>query len=104
MYSHHYKPQTISNMTKSLEANPYIFTFYDFPKSIWRSIYSTNLIESFKKNVEKYSKRKEQFPNEDSLERFLVSQFEIYNQNFTPQCHIGFDKARTELAEMFKQA
>ncbi|GAE94738.1 mobile element protein [Gracilibacillus boraciitolerans JCM 21714] len=91
-------------VTKSLEANPYIFTFYDFPKSIWRSIYSTNLIESFNKKVKKYSKRKEQFPNEDSLDRFLVSQFEIYNQNFSTRCHIGFDQARAELAEMFKQA
>jgi len=90
-------------VTKSLESNPFIFTFYDFPKSIWRSIYSTNLIESFNKKVKKYSKRKEQFPNEDSLDRFLVSQFEIYNQNFSTRCHIGFDKARAELAEMFKQ-
>lgn len=91
-------------VTKSLEANPFIFTFYNFPKSIWRSIYSTNLIESFNKKVKKYSKRKEQFPNEDSLDRFLVSQFEIYNQNFSTRCHIGFDQARAELAEMFKQA
>ncbi|AIY04509.1 transposase [Planococcus sp. PAMC 21323] len=91
-------------VTKSLEANPYIFTFYSFPKSIWRSIYSTNLIESFNKNVKKYSKRKEQFPNEDSLDRFLVSQFEIYNQKFSTRCHIGFDQARAELAEMFKQS
>lgn len=91
-------------VTKSLESNPFIFTFYDFPKSIWRSIYSTNLIESFNKKVKKYSKRKEQFPNEDSLDRFLVSQFEIYNQNFSTRCHIGFDLARAELAEMFKQA
>lgn len=91
-------------VTRSLESNPFIFTFYDFPKSIWRSIYSTNLIESFNKKVKKYSKRKEQFPNEDSLDRFLVSQFEIYNQNFSTRCHIGFDQARAELVEMFKQA
>ncbi|MBU9675178.1 IS256 family transposase [Planococcus sp. CP5-4] len=91
-------------VAKSLEANPYIFTFYSFPKSIWRSIYSTNLIESFNKNVKKYSKRKEQFPNEDSLDRFLISQFEIYNRNFPTRCHIGFDQARAELTEMFKQA
>ncbi|CAM3933055.1 Mutator family transposase [Mesobacillus zeae] len=91
-------------VTKSLESNPYVLTFYDFPKSIWRSIYSTNLIESFNKKVKKYSKRKEQFPNEDSLDRFLVAQFEIYNQNFSTRCHIGFDQARAELAEMFKEA
>ncbi|WP_455931564.1 transposase, partial [Priestia aryabhattai] len=62
-------------VTKPLLNNSYLFTFYSFPKSIWRSIYSTNLIESFNKQIKKYSKRKEQFPNEESLERFLVSQF-----------------------------
>ena len=44
--------------------------------------YSTNLIESFNKQIKKYTKRKEQFPNEESLERFLVTQFEDYNQHF----------------------
>ncbi|MBY0094342.1 IS256 family transposase, partial [Priestia aryabhattai] len=50
----------------------------------------------------KYSKRKEQFPNEESLERFLVSQFDQYNQRFATRCHIGFDQARAELQMMFK--
>lgn len=89
-------------VTKSLESNPFISPFYDFLRSIWRSIYSTNLIESFNKKVEKYSKRKEQFPNEDSLDRFLVSLFEMYNQNFCTSCHIGFDQARTDLVDKFK--
>jgi putative transposase len=89
-------------VTKPLAENPYIFTFYHFPKSIWRSIYSTNLIESFNKQIKKYTKRKEQFPNEEALERFLVSQFEEYNQRFAVRCHIGFDQARAELAAMFK--
>lgn len=90
-------------VTKSLIENPYTLTFYSFPKSIWRSIYSTNLIESFNKQIKKYSKRKEQFPNEESLERFLVSQFDIYNQKFSTRCHLGFDQARAELASMFKE-
>ena len=66
-------PTESAKVTKSLLDNPYIFTFYSFPKSIWRSIYSTNLIESFNKQITNYSKRKEQFPNEESLEIFLVS-------------------------------
>ncbi|MED4130752.1 IS256 family transposase [Shouchella miscanthi] len=88
---------------KALEQNEHILTFYEFPKAIWRSIYSTNLIESFNKQLKKYSKRKEQFPNESSIERFLVSQFEPYNQKFSTRCHLGFDKARAELVEMFEQ-
>ena len=89
-------------VTKSLATNDHLLTFYNFPKAIWRSIYSTNLIESFNKQIKKYTKRKEQFPNEEALERFLVSQFEGYNQRFATRCHIGFDQARAELAEMFE--
>jgi transposase-like protein len=89
-------------VTQSLEQNPDIFTFYSFPKSIWRSIYSTNLIESFNKQIKKYTKRKEQFPSEESLERFLVTQFDAYNQRFITRCHIGFDLASAELTAMFK--
>ncbi|MBE1556959.1 transposase-like protein [Filibacter limicola] len=89
-------------VAKSLATNDHLLTFYSFPKSIWRSIYSTNLIESLNKQIKKYTKRKEQFPNEESLERFLVSQFEDYNQRFATRCHIGFDQARAELVEMFE--
>ncbi|MFW7362252.1 IS256 family transposase, partial [Vagococcus fluvialis] len=70
--------------------NPAILTFYNFPPSIRRTIYSTNLIEGFNKQLKKYTKRKEQFPNEESLERFLVSQFNEYNQKFLGRVHKGF--------------
>lgn len=51
---------------KTLKENDHLLTFYSFPKAIWRSIYSTNLIESFNKQIKKYTKRKEQFPNEEA--------------------------------------
>lgn len=85
-----------------LSENSYLLTFYSFPRDIWRSIYSTNLIESFNKQIKKYTKRKEQFPNEESLERFLVTQFEDYNQSNAIRCHIGFNKARAAIEKMFE--
>ncbi|KAB2149286.1 IS256 family transposase, partial [Enterococcus faecium] len=36
----------------------------------------------FNKQIKRYSRRKEQFQNEESLERFLVSIFDTYNQKF----------------------
>jgi transposase-like protein len=92
---------TNPKVVKSLQNNPYICTFYSFPPSIWRSIYSTDLIESFNKQNKRYTKRKEQFPHEEALEKFLVSQFESYNQRFATRCHIGFDQARSDLLAMF---
>ncbi|HCR2840331.1 TPA: IS256-like element ISEfa13 family transposase, partial [Enterococcus faecium] len=77
--------------------NPAILTFYNFPPSIRRTIYSTNLIEGFNKQLKKYTKRKEQFPNEESLERFLVSQFNNYNQKFLCRVHKGFKEIHDTL-------
>lgn len=81
--------------------NPAILTFYNFPPSIRRTIYSTNLIEGFNKQLKKYTKRKEQFPNEESLERFLVSQFNNYNQKFLCRVHKSFKEIHDTLESMF---
>ncbi|MDT6416065.1 IS256-like element ISEfa13 family transposase [Enterococcus faecium] len=81
--------------------NPAILTFYNFPHVIRRTIYSTNLIEGFNKQLKKYTKRKEQFPNEESLERFLVSQFNNYNQKFLCRVHKGFKEIHDTLESMF---
>lgn len=83
-----------------LFANPAILTFFNFPPSIRRTIYSTNLIEGFNKQLKKYTRRKEQFPNEESLERFLVSQFEQYNQKFLDRIHKGFKEIQDTLESM----
>jgi putative transposase len=63
------------------------------------------LEHSINKQIMKYSKRKEQFPNEESLECFLVSQFDLSNQQFSIHfyLYLGFDQARTELTAMFKE-
>lgn len=87
-------------VVKSL-MNPAILTFYNFPPSIRRTIYSTNLIEGFNKQLKKYTKRKEQFPNEESLERLLVSQFNEYNQKFLGRVHKGFKEIQDTLESMF---
>ncbi|MDV4508532.1 IS256 family transposase, partial [Enterococcus faecium] len=90
-------------VTQSLIENQDLLTFYDFPPSIRRTIYSTNLIESFNKQIKRYSRRKEQFQNEESLERFLVSIFDTYNQKFLNRSHKGFQQAEGELEQMLSQ-
>ena len=50
------------------------FTFYDFPEAIRSTIYTTNVIESFNKQLKRQIDKKEQFPNEDALDRFVMTQ------------------------------
>lgn len=92
-----------SKLAKSILENDNLLTFYDFPLSIRRSLYSTNLIESFNKQIKKYSRRKEQFQNEESMDRFLVSRFDTYNQKFLTRIHRGFQQAEAELEKMLER-
>ncbi|HFC9109080.1 TPA: transposase, partial [Enterococcus faecium] len=95
--------KTYPKVTQSLIKKQDLLTFYEFPPGIRRSIYSTNLIESFNKQIKKYSRRKEQFQNEESLERFLVSIFDTYNQKFLNRSHKGFQQVTDTLASMFTE-
>lgn len=85
----------------SLEKMDNLFTFYDFPKEVRKSIYTNNIIENFNKKIKKMTKQKEQFPNESSLERSICSVCLEYNEKFGSRTHKGFGKVRAELEEMF---
>ena len=85
-----------------LEKNDSLYTFMDFPKSVRKTLYTTNLIEGFNKQLKSYTKRKDQFPSEESAERFIVSRFDDYNDKHLNRVHAGFGKAADEIAEMFE--
>lgn len=50
--------------SKVLENNVHLFTYYDYPKEVRTSIYTTNLIEGVNKQIKGKFKSKEQFPTE----------------------------------------
>lgn len=79
-------PQVI----KTLENNEHLFTYFDYLKEVKSSIYTTNLIERVNKQIKRKFKVKEQFPTEQSMEKYLVSQFEQYNEKFINRIHRGF--------------
>lgn len=79
-------PQVIT----MLEGNPYMFTFFDYPQEVRRSIYTTNLIEGVNKQIKRKFKLKEQFPTEQSMEKYLVTQFNQYNDKYMNRIHNGF--------------
>ena len=78
-----------------------MFAFYQFPKDIRVSIYTSNLVENNNKGLKHKAKVKEQFPNEDSMERFLCEHYCEYNRKNADRTHRGFKKAEAELLAMF---
>lgn len=86
---------------KLLESNESLYSFYKFPIQIRRSIYTTNLVEGLNKQLKRQTKKKEQFPNEESLERFVCNYFLDYNARLGSRIHKGFGEVTMELNEMF---
>jgi len=95
-YERHY-PKAV----QVLKNTDSLLSFYNFPVSIQRSIYTTNLIENLNKQLKRHTKKKEQFPNEDSLDRFICSLFINMNQKFQTRIHKGFNKSEYELENQF---
>ena len=85
---------------ESLEKTDNLLTFFQFPYQIWHSIYSTNLIESLNKEIKRQTKKKV-FPNEESLERYLVTLFEDYNFKQSQRIHKGFGQCYDTLESLF---
>ena len=88
-------------LAKMFESRVSLFAFYQFPKDIRVSIYTSNLVENNNKGLKHKAKVKEQFPNEDSMERFLCEYYCEYNRKNTDRTHRGFKKAEAELMAMF---
>ncbi len=93
--------QTYPKLIKDLLKMPNLLTFMDFPPAIRQSLYSTNLIENFNKHLKRTTHHKEQFPTEDSLDRFLVPQFNVYNEKSLKRIHRGFKGLQDTLEASF---
>ena len=74
LYSH-----VVRNL-KAIEAD--MLVFYNYPKQIRPSIYSTNMIESFNNIVKRKAKPKAEFPTEQSLDIFIGIQALSYNDRY----------------------
>lgn len=86
-----------------LDIRDCLFTYYLFPKPIRRSIYTTNIIENYNKHLKKGIKKKEQFPNEQSLNRYVCVSACEYNVKYVGISHYGFSMAKEELENMIEE-
>lgn len=80
-----------------------LFSFYKFPQEIRQSIYTTNLIENMNKQLKRTTKRKEQFPNVDALDRCAYCYYSDMNARFLGRTHRGFDQSRFAIEQMFEE-
>ena len=90
-------PNKIPALNDDLKhTNDNLFTFYDYPECVRQTIYSTNLIEGNNKQLKRSFKKKEQFPTEQSEEKYLLIQFNRYNGKNMNHVHRGFGQTTRE--------
>ena len=93
LYSH-----VVRNL-KAIEAD--MLVFYNYPKQIRPSIYSTNMIESFNNIVKHKAKPKAEFPTEQSLDTFIGIQALSYNDRYFNRIYKGFGQVQDTLESYF---
>ena len=81
---------------KDIESD--LMVFYNYPKQIRASIYSTNMIESFNNVIKRKAKPKAEFPTEQSLDTFIGIQ--AMNRYFN-RIHKGFGRVQDTLESYF---
>ena len=94
-------PKVTNTLT---DVRGYLLTYYSFPRTIRKSIYTTNIIENYNKRLKKGMKKKEQFPNESSLDRYACVTAYEYNAKYQGIAHYGFSMAKEELEKMIEEA
>ena len=78
-----------------------LLTYFDYPESIRKSIYTTNWIERFNKEVRRLIKTKDSLPNEEACSKLIYYKVAHYNEKWSSKKLRGFDMAYDELQELF---
>ncbi|PUU86634.1 Transposase (or an inactivated derivative) [Halanaerobium congolense] len=80
-----------------------LFTFYKYPDSIQKSIYTTNWIERANKEIRKRIKTMNSLPNEKAAEKILYLKILDYNSKWSERRLKGFLAARENLIQLFEE-
>ena len=83
------------------DIEPDLLVFYNYPKQIRASIYSTNMIESFNNVIKRKAKPKAELPTEQSLDTFIGIQVMSYNDRYFNRIHKGFGQVQDTLESYF---
>jgi len=79
-----------------------LFSFLKYPQEIRQSLYTTNLIEDMNKQLKRKTKRKEQFPTEEALDRCAYCHYSEENARFASKTHRGFGQCRYAIEKLFE--
>lgn len=92
-------PKVVKSWEKDLDV---LLTFLDYPSSIQRVIYTTNIIERTMKEIKKRTKTMNSLPSERAAEKVVYLQVTDYNRKWSERKLRGFASAYQQLQDMFE--
>lgn len=90
-------------VVESWENDEDLFTYYQYPMAIRKSIYTTNWIERFHKEVRRLIKTKDSLPTEDACSKLVYYQVISYNETWATRKLKGFARSYDALQELFTE-
>jgi len=93
-------PKIVKSWEEDLDV---LLTFLDYPSSIQRVIYTTNIIERTMKEIKKRTKTMNSLPSEKATEKVVYLQVTDYNQRWGERKLRGFASAYQTLQDMFEE-
>lgn len=90
-------------VVESWENDEDLFTYYQYPMAIRKSIYTTNWIERFHKEVRRLIKTKDSLPTEDACSKLVYYQVISYNETWATRKLKGFACSYDDLQELFTE-
>ena len=88
-------------VTESLEKTDNLLTFFSFPIKFGTAFIRQTSLSLLTKKSKRQTKKKVLFPNEEALERYLVTLFEDYNFKQSQRIHKGFGQCSDTLESLF---
>lgn len=80
-----------------------LFQYMMFPERIRKCFYTNNALEGLNNLLKRYTRKKEQFPNENSLERFVCAIYKNYNAEAYFKTMPRFDEVSFEIQQLFDE-
>ena len=93
-------PKQVYNLERKLN---YLFTYFQYPEPIRRSIHSNNIIERMNKEIRRRIKTIDSLPTEESAMKIIYLRVAELNEKWSHRVINGYFKCKDELMEMFSK-
>ena len=93
-------PRPVYNMERKLG---YLFTYFQYPESIRRSLHSSNIIERMNKEIRRRLKVIDSLPTESAAMKIIYLRIAELNERWSHRVIKGYFKCKDEIRDMFRE-